>query len=196
MWPNSSERLWKCATSLWKWPSCKYSLTKQGSVPTNARKIWWDFLMLFVVFLEICSLSHQVFAVVLLHNWGSGQQKRQSHSSLLGQSLTQGHAQSTLHRCFFTWCWSGLQPTCFLKKKKIVLQLWYMDWIKFWSLCGCCFDQFLSVMYKLVPPFVVQKTEVKSQTDPPRCPDGWPVWESEIYWGSAKEFPRSTQCCQ
>lgn len=52
--------------------------------------------MLFVVFLEICSLSHQVLAVVLLHNWGSGQQKRQSHSVSVGTKPHRGPAQSTL----------------------------------------------------------------------------------------------------
>lgn len=33
-----------------------------------------------VVVLEICGLSHQVFAAVLLHNWSFGQQTTQSHS--------------------------------------------------------------------------------------------------------------------
>ena len=79
--------------------------------------------MLFVVFLEVCSLSHQVFAVDLLHNWGSGQQKRQSHSVSVGTKPHTGtctiNPSQMLFHSKLIWAPAYLLPLFVsLKKKK------------------------------------------------------------------------------
>lgn len=79
--------------------------------------------MLFVVFLEICNLSHQVFAVVLLHNWGSGQKKETEPFCLCWDKAS----HRDIHNQPFTNAFSLdadlgssvlVASVCFFKKKK------------------------------------------------------------------------------
>lgn len=83
--------------------------------------------MLFVVFLEIRSLSHQVFAVVLLHNWGSGQQETEPFFLCRDKASYRNMHNPPFTDAFSLHLSSSLLVTtvCFFKKKEkeIILPL-------------------------------------------------------------------------